>query len=230
MLENMATDSQSPDLSTCTVLNSSEKLSQLLDEWDKTEAWIKGSEIFVNKLILSDNINEMHRDTECRLVAVIRATLKGDNEEANRHFSEILDNLVKVRHDVVDAIIIDVSDNANKYRESIGAGDLKAHFSGYEEFFGLLRTIHHKITSSRGAKEHRDTTYDKIFHDDLNTLRKLYDQFIASLPAIEQRIQAENSRQNRATLELGTNRKIWIRNAVIGWLIAIIAVIIAVFK
>ena len=228
MLESMATDSHSSNPANA-VLNSFEKFSQLSDDWDKTEKWIKEGELFVGKAILSPSINEL-RYAGRRLVDVIRAAQRGDDERTSYHFSQVQDNLVKARHDVVDAVVMHISEKTNKYRESIGAGNLKTHFSGYEELFGLLKTINQKITCSRGNRENRDTIYGEILNSDFKTLRKLYDQLIASLPAIEQKIQAENTRQNQADLELKTNRKIWIRSAAISWLIAIIAVTIAVFK
>ena len=231
MLESMATDSHSSNPANA-VLNSSEKLSQLSDDWDKTEEWIKEGELFVDKVIFSASINEL-RYAGRRLVDVIRATQRGDNKMASYHFSQVQDNLVKARHDVVDAVVMHISEKTNKYRESLGAGNLKTHFSGYEELSGLLKTINQKITRSRGNRENRDAIYGEILSSDFKTLRKLHDQLIASLPAIEQKIKAENTRQNQADLELKTNRKIWIRNAAISWFISIIAVIItviAVFK
>lgn len=199
MPENMATDSQPPCLPVDSIFSSS-SLSQLCDDWDKTEEWVKDGES-INRDTVASSINEM-RYAGRRFVDALRSAQNGDTEEAKRRFSETRDDLIKARHDVIDSIVGYISEDANKYRDLVGAGNLHKHFPQYGELFSLLKKIQSQIVKSRKYREKRDMMYDEIMRDDLPKLREFYDTFVESKPAIEQNIQKDEKKERRTIMSL----------------------------
>ena len=179
----MATDSSQSPSPSSSILNDSQ-ISRFCSDWNETEKWVKKGENIIGNVVLP-SINEM-RYAGRRLVDAFEAAENGDGETAKRHLFEAQDNLIKARHDVVDSIVHHISDNANKYRESIGATNLQKHFSEYGELFDLLKKIEYKISKSREERKNRNAIYGEIMGNDLSKLNELHNALIEkSLPAVE---------------------------------------------
>ena len=217
--KSMGTDSSQPSSPLYNILNDSQ-ISQFCNDWNKTEKWVKKGEN-INGNVVLPSINEM-RYAGRRLVDAFEAAEKNDAEAAMRHFSEARDNLIKARHDAVDSIIHHFSENTNKYRENLGAGNLQKHFSEYGTLFSLLKNIESEISNSREKRENRDTIYGKIMQKDLPKLCELYSSLDASIPAIEQNIKKEDRHRAEEMQQMATTRSISIWIAIISSIIAII--------
>ncbi len=166
------------------------QIASLCDEWNKTESWIKQGEL-VTKKALMPSINEM-RYAGRQIVDACHAA--SNNSNAGQHLVEARSTLLKARHDVVDSIVIYISDNADNHRDRLHAGNLHKNFSNYEELFGLLKTITDKILLSREDRNHRDEIYGEIMKNDMSNLIKFHKALNESLPAIEQTIKREGFR------------------------------------
>ena len=183
MPKNMAIDSSSPEISSQLI----PAIADLCEEWDKTEKWIKDGEQ-INKDVLIPSINEM-RYAGRQIVDACRATQNHDDAKATDHIQEVRRNLLRARHDVVDAVFMYISENSDEIKKKVGAGNLKTHFDAYEKLFGLLKTVANKISVSRQNRNRRDEIYTDIISNNIPELHELYDALDASRTAIEQNIQ-----------------------------------------
>lgn len=183
MPKNTAIDSLSPEISKEFI----SAIADLCEEWDKTEKWIKDGEQIRGKPIIP-SINEM-RYAGRQIVDACRATQSHNDAKATDHIQDARRNLLRARHDVVDATFNYIVKNAHNIQQEVGAGNLKTHFGAYENFFGLLKTVANKISNSRQGRECRDEIYHEIINNHLPELCKWHDELEASQPAIEQNIQ-----------------------------------------
>lgn len=183
---SMATDSAPTDAEFIA------KISALCGEWNRAEEWIKRGEI-MNRNVLLPSINEL-RYAGRRLVDACEARERGDHKNAETYLQDAEQNLIRARHDVVDAIAGFVSDRANECRDRLGADRLQKHFAGYGALFGLLNSVLETTALSRNERTRRNEIYEAMMRDDLPRLQDLYRAMETSLPAIEENIGKENKR------------------------------------
>lgn len=182
----MATDSESASA------NFLSEIASLCEEWNRAEEWIKRCET-INGEVLMPSINEL-RYAGRRIVDACQARHCNDTETARTHIAEARQNLIKARHDVVDAIVAFISDGANERRRRLGADNLQKHFSEYGALFGLLKTMLETTALSRADRTRRDEMYETMMSTDLPRLQNLYRAMEESLPAIERNIKKEKER------------------------------------
>ncbi len=191
------------------------QVADLSEDWDKTEKWIKFGEHLTSK-VMNPSINEM-RYAGRRLVDAYHATQNGLKEEATQHIHDAKDNLMKARHDVIDASMAYLNTRFNNINEDLGAANFNNHFSKYGEYLMLLEKIKSQISESRECRTLRDEIYSKIIEDDLPDLINLHDKLKLSLPAIEKGVSEKRKHDQKF---------LW--GGIIGIIIGIIGVAVAV--
>ncbi len=221
MPENTATDPRRSS-------SHSEFIAQVADlcgEWNTTEEWIKRGEHFGNAIILP-SINEL-RYAGRRLVDAFAAAQRGDAKGAERHLLVASEDLMKARHDVVDAVVYYVSQEANRIRKTVGAGYLQKYFTQYGDLFGLLKTMAQKTTQSRGDRTRRNEIYESVMRENFSVLHELYNALEASLPAIEQNIEAEDRKTEGDKRKYILNLGLRIASVIVAIVAVIITAILA---
>ena len=103
-------------------------------------------------------------------------------------------NLIWARHDFVDATVGYISENANDWRQRLGADNLQKHFPEYGALFGLLKTMLDTIALSRAERVVRNEVYETMMREDLPRLQNLHRAMVASVPAIQENIKKESGR------------------------------------
>ena len=176
------------------------KIAALCDEWNRAEEWIKRGETICRN-VLAPSINEM-RYAGRRIADACEARGRGDHGAAEAYIGDALQDLIRARHDVIDAIVGFISDSANDCRLRLGADNLQKHFPEYGALFGLLKTMLDTIALSRAERAGRNKIYETMMRDDLPRLQEMYRAMEESLPAIQENIKKE-SRKNLYVILFG---------------------------
>ena len=167
----------------------------MCDEWDKTEKWIKDGEFIVGDAIIP-SINEM-RYAGRQLVDACRMAQNSDSQKAMGHVLKARADLMKARHDVVDACIGHIYDNVEEAQNRLGAGNILKHFPDYGEILALLDDIGKKISESRENRKQRDEIYSDLMEGDMKKIFAVYRSFHRSLPLIEDNIKKDDQKNWR---------------------------------
>lgn len=167
-------------------------IAGLCDEWDKTEKWIKDGEFIVGDAIIP-SINEM-RYAGRQLVDACRMAQNSDSQKALDHVLKARADLMKARHDVVDACIGHIYDSVKEAQNQLGAGNIQKHFPDYGKILALLDVTRGKISESRENRKQRDEIYSDIMGSDMPKIFDAYRSFRKSLPLVEENIKKDDRR------------------------------------
>lgn len=193
----------------------------LADEWDKAEEWVKDGEHHSGRVIIPA-INEL-RYAGRRLIDAFASHKRGDDPQTRLHLQAVKDDLNKARHDVVDAIFTENSDQAGEWRDDIGQGVLQEHFPKYGELFALIKDMSDKISTARKNRDQRDEIYSKLFKK-LPDLIELCNELRESVGAILE----NKKKKEEAQEEMKRNFRIAQIKSNVLIVIATISVLIAV--
>ena len=193
------------------------RIAELRDEWDKTEKWIKDGEFVVGNAIIP-SINEM-RYAGRQLVDACRMAQNSDSQKAMDHVLKARADLMKARHDVVDACISHIYDNVKEVQNRLGAGNIQKHFPDYGKILVLIDVIGGKISESHENRKPRDEIYSDLMEGDMKKIFDAYSSFRKSLPLVEENIKKDERK----------NWHLWIIG-VTGIIIGVIGITIGILE
>ena len=175
-------------------------LDALCEDWKKSEEWAKKGEFLARKVVMPC-INEL-RYAGRQITEAVSAHKRDDDQAAQDHLREAGKNLIKARHDAVDAMVGYISTEARDIRKEMGAGALREQFSDYDQLFHLLSKTEREITGSRREQRDRDKMYTDIMDNDLPQLQEYHDKLAAGYSAIRE-ITEKQRRKQRITFWIG---------------------------
>jgi hypothetical protein len=188
-------------------------ITALSEEWNLAEERLKTAENW-NRKVLIPAINEL-RYAGRKIVDAFTAHRRGDSQAAAEHIADACQDILRARHDVIDAVHGAIGDYADKAREKIGAAVLHGNFSNYGEMFALIREIGEQVAQSRKERQRRDEIYRGI-ENKMPRLIQLHRELEASLSAIE---GGEKARQDKSRRGIWRDIAIAILSVVVGGVI-----------
>lgn len=185
MSKNTEADPHSPCFSPDFV----SRISELFDEWDKTERLItKGELIIAGKSMLE--ITEIRRARQL-LVNALRAAQNNDHACAMNHISEARGNLIKVQHDVVNYCVGYIYQDVGNIQEKLKEENILLYFPQYADLLKYQRRIREKLSMAQTDHAQCDEIYRGIIAHDMGAYADAYYALCNILPSIKKNIKKE---------------------------------------
>ena len=149
------------------------RASMIVAEWNKAERVIKLAEMSDGSLVLPA-IAEL-RYAGRRLVDFLAVYLEdNDNIEKLESISaDALQNILRAKHDAIDAMVIKAGDEISEVIETHGA----EVFPDVRDDIKAIQKIKSKIASTRSDRTARSDTYDQILEEDIERIFQISEKY-----------------------------------------------------
>lgn len=171
------------------------KLADIARQWDDVEGRLKEAELLGTNVVIPA-LEELHYAGR-RLVDLIHHLCTAIEDRTrtpdfiNGLLFETEQNIVRARHDIVDAIVSTIHTYITKLANDVGETLLLQCFPKYAEMRGRIDDVTAFIVLSREERRRRPEMYDDVYHKYLPDIIVLFKAIRASQPRIEAQIKKE---------------------------------------
>jgi hypothetical protein len=171
------------------------RLVALAQEWDEVEGRLKQAEIISTNVVIPA-LEELHYAGR-RLVDLVHylCASQDDKESTQDRVTNLIfeaeQNIVRARHDIVDAIVSTIHTYLTHLADDVGETLLLGCFPKYSEMRGRIDEVNDFVILSRQERRRRPEMYDDVYKNYLPEIIELFNAIRASQPRIEAQIKKD---------------------------------------